>query len=146
MWAWAAAFSNRSLKRPKFSILSIGRLFSDLKGGRLTVKTKSFCKIIALALFILVLFFSLQTLAAEKEVVRVQGRVMEIDLEKNRMVVNEKIFTWNKKTVFLDEKETLVKPDQLKIELKIDRKVYIEGERTSKQRTILIKEIRLLPK
>jgi hypothetical protein len=121
-------------------------LFSDLKGGRLIVKTKSFCKIIALALFILILFFSLQTSAAEKEVVRVQGRVMEIDLEKNMMVVNEKIFIWDKKTVFLNEKDTLIKPDQLKIELKIDKKVYIEGERLSKKRTILIKEIRLLPK
>jgi hypothetical protein len=146
MWAWAAAFSNRNLRRPKSSILSIGRLFSDLKGGRLIVKTKSFCKIIALALFILILFFSLQTSAAEKEVVRVQGRVMEIDLEKNMMVVNEKIFIWDKKTVFLNEKDTLIKPDQLKIELKIDKKVYIEGERLSKKRTILIKEIRLLPK
>jgi hypothetical protein len=109
------------------------------------VKTKSFCRIVALALFFFILFFSLQAFSAEKRVVRTQGKVMEIDLEKSMMVVNEKIFIWNAKTVFLNEKETLIPPDQLKIELKVNKKVYIEGERLSRKRTILIKEIRLLP-
>ena len=106
------------------------------------MKTKSFCKIVAVALFIIILFFSLQTFAEEKGILRLQGQVMEINLEKNMMVVNEKFFIWDKKSIFVNESGTPITPDQLKI----DRMVYIEGERLSKKRVILIKEIRLLPR
>jgi hypothetical protein len=142
MRAWAAAFLNRRLKRPRFSTLSIGRLFSDLKGGRQTVKTKSFYKIVILTLFILTLLFSLRASAAEEGILRLEGSLMGIDLQKNMMVVNEKTFIWDKKTIFLNESGAPVTPDQLKLH----RKVHIEGERMGQKRLILIKEIRLLPK
>ena len=106
------------------------------------MKTKSFCKVVAVALFIIILFFSLQTFAAEKGILRLRGQVMEINLEKNMMVVNEKFFIWDKKSIFVNESGTPITPDQLKI----DRMVYIEGERLSKNKPILIKELRLLSK
>lgn len=106
------------------------------------MNTKSFLKMIALALFISTLLFSLQTFAAGKELVRFQGPLMEIYLEKNMMVVNEKFFIWDKKTIFVNESGAPITPDQLKI----DRVVSIEGERVHKKKPILIKEIRLLPK
>jgi hypothetical protein len=67
---------------------------------------------------------------------------MRIDLQKNTMVVNEKTFIWDKKTIFLNESGAPFTPDQLKL----DRKVHIEGERIGQKRLFLIKEIRLLPK
>lgn len=106
------------------------------------MKTKSFRTIVVLTLFLSILLFSLQTFAAGKELVRFQGPLMEIYLEKNMMVVNEKFFIWDKKTIFVNESGVPIKPDQLKI----DRVVSIEGERVHKKKPILIKEIRLLPK
>jgi len=106
------------------------------------VKPKSFYKIVTLALLILILFFSLQAFAAEQGILRLDGSLMEINLQKNMMVVNEKTFVWDKKTTFLNESGTPITPDQLKV----DQKVYIEGERMSNKRAILIKEIHLLPK
>jgi hypothetical protein len=117
-------------------------LFSDLKGGRQTVKTKSFYKIVTLTLFILTLLFSLKAFAVEEGILRLEGSLMRIDLQKNMMVVNEKTFIWDKKTIFLNESGAPVTPDQLKL----DRKVHIEGERMGQKRAFLIKEIRLLPK
>ena len=105
------------------------------------MKIKSFCKIITLALFIPILLFSLQAFAGEKGILRVQGSLMEIHLGKNMMVVNERVFIWDKKTVFVNESGAPITPDQLKI----DRWVYIEAERV-KKKTTLIKELRLLPK
>lgn len=106
------------------------------------MKPKSFCKIVTLTLFILTLLFSFRAFAAEEGILRLEGSVMSIDLKKNIMVVNEKTFIWDKKTIFLNESGTPITPDQLKI----DRKVYIEGERLGRKKGILIKEIRLLTK
>jgi hypothetical protein len=111
-----------------------------LKGGRQTVKPKSFYKIVTLTLFILILLFSLQAFAAEKVILRLQGSVMGIDLQKNMMVVNEKTFIWDKETVFVNESGVPITPDQLKV----GREVYIEAERLGRGKGRLIKEIRLL--
>jgi hypothetical protein len=117
-------------------------LFSDLKGGRQTVKPKSFYRIVTVALFILILFFSLQAFAEEKKILRFQGSVMEIDLRKGVLMVNEEVFIWDKKTIFLNESGTPVTPDLLKV----DQKVYIEGERLGRRKGTLIKELHLLGK
>ena len=106
------------------------------------MKTKSFYEIVILTLFILILLFSLQAFAAEKGILRLEGSLMRIDLQKSTMVVNEKTFIWDKKTIFLDESGAPITPDQLKV----NRQVHIEGERMGQKRLFLIKEIRLLPK
>ncbi len=106
------------------------------------MKTKSFYKIVTLTLFILTLLFSLRAFAAEKGILTLEGSLMRIDLQKNTMVVNEKTFIWDKKTIFLNESGAPFTPDQLKV----GREVYIEGERMGQKRLFLIKEIRLLPK
>ncbi len=106
------------------------------------MKTKSFYKIVILTLSILILLFCLQAFAAEEGIMRLEGSLMRIDLQKNTMVVNEKTFIWDKKTIFLNESGAPFTPDQLKL----DREVYIEGERIGQKRLFLIKEIRLLPK
>jgi hypothetical protein len=115
-------------------------LFSDLKGGRQTVKPKSFYGIVTLALFILMLLFSLQAFAAEKRMVTLEGMLKVIDLQKNTLVVNEEVFIWDKKTIFLDESGAPVKPEMLKVR----QKVYIEAEQRGRKKGNLIKEIRLL--
>lgn len=106
------------------------------------MKTKSFYKIVILTLFILILLFSLQAFAAEEGKMWLEGSLMRIDLQKNTMVVNEKTFIWDKKTIFLSESGTPITPDQLKL----GREVHIEGQRMGQKRLFLIKEIRLLPK
>ncbi len=106
------------------------------------MKTKSFYEFGILTLFIFILLFSFQAFAAEKGILTLEGSLMRIDLQKNTMVVNEKTFIWDKKTIFLNESGAPFTPDQLKV----GREVYIEGERMGQKRLFLIKEIRLLPK
>ena len=60
------------------------------------MKPKSFYKIVTVALFILILFFSLQAFAEEKKILRFQGPLMEIDLRKNVLMVNEEVFMMSK--------------------------------------------------
>ena len=54
-------------------------------------------------LFVLfaVLCLSSTTLAAESGMVKFQGKVMELDLKKNTMSVNEKTIVWDNHTIFL---------------------------------------------
>ena len=46
--------------------------------------------------------------------VTIEGRIMDWDLKKNMIVVNEKSFFWNSKTLFYDEKGNATKRDQLR--------------------------------
>jgi len=63
------------------------------------VKIKSYGKEIILVSCFLLLF-SAFTFAAE---VRIQGKVDELDLKKDVMVVNEKAYTWDINTKFYNE-------------------------------------------
>ncbi len=47
--------------------------------------------------------FSALAFAAEPQVFTIEGKVMDWDFKKNMVVVNEKTFVWNAKTLFYDE-------------------------------------------
>jgi len=89
-----------------------------------------------------ILLLSASVFAAEQGVVKIQGKIDEIDLKKNRIVVNEKVFFWDANTLFYNENAFPIKVDKFKT----DTWVYIEGVRNTGTRQITIKKIYHLPK
>ncbi len=55
------------------------------------MKGKFFYHGVALVIFLVLVIYSL-TFALDESIVRLQGRVMELDLKKNMMIVNERMF------------------------------------------------------
>lgn len=101
------------------------------------------CDIRKIIIFVVssIIIFSTSTFASAQERYRNQGSIMEIDLGKNTMIVNERHFVWNQNTIFYDDKGTPARIDGFK------RKswVYIEGT-LHRNNIILIEKIYLLPK
>ena len=92
------------------------------------------------------LLFSALALAAEPQVVTIEGRIMDWDLKKNMIVVNEKCFFWNAATLFYDANGIALKGDRFNAEqLKMNTLVNIEAVKTSGKRQFIIKMISLLP-
>ena len=89
-----------------------------------------------------ILLFSASAIAAEQSIVRIQGMIMELDLKRNKMVVNEKVFFWDANTLFYNDNASPIKVDKFKT----DTWVYIEGVRDSNIRQITIKKIYYLPR
>lgn len=89
---------------------------------------------------IFVLIFSALALATEEEVVRLQGVMMALDLRKNVMIVNEKLFVLNTNTTIHNEKGSAITIDRLKPKTW----VYIEGVKDRINRRIMVKKIYLL--
>jgi hypothetical protein len=94
----------------------------------------------------LIIFFisiiSALTFAADKDIVKMQGVVMELDLKKNMMIVNEKQFVWDQNTIIYNEKGFPTTVDKLKTKIW----VYIEGVGERVNKRILAKKIYILPK
>ncbi len=80
--------------------------------------------------------------ASENNDIRIQGRVMEVDLMNKMMIVNEKTFVWDQNTKFFDEKGVPVTVDRLRTKTW----VYIEGIRDISKKRVLAGSIYLLPK
>jgi hypothetical protein len=80
--------------------------------------------------------------------VTIQGKIMDWDLKKNMIVVNEKYFFWNPQTIFYDEKGNPIKGDPFKAkQLKMNTLVKIEAvKKTGVKRQFIIKKLSLLPK
>lgn len=99
-----------------------------------------------LAVAFILLFFPL-AFASEPQVMTIEGRIMDWDLKKNMIVVNEKYFFWNAETLFQDEKGNVIKGDQFKVkQLKMNTLVNIEAvKKTTAKRQFTIKKISLLP-
>jgi len=98
-------------------------------------------KVILICVVVLLATGSL-TGATEKDMVQVQGVVMTVDLKKHSMVVNERLFTWNKQTLINDERGLPIDMDRLKAK----SWVYVEGVQEKGHRRVLAKAIYLLPK
>jgi hypothetical protein len=92
--------------------------------------------------FFFVLIISFLTFASDKDVVRIQGRVMEVDLGNRMMIVNEKTFIWDQNTKFYNEKCTPITVDRLRAKTW----VYIEGVRDTFKKRVIAGKIYLLPK
>jgi hypothetical protein len=88
-----------------------------------------------------IIMFSTLSVASGAGVYKNQGAIMEIDLTKNTMIVNERHFIWNQNTSFYNSKGSLTGIEEFK------RKswVYIGGT-ISRNNIILIEKIYLLPK
>ena len=104
------------------------------------MKIKFFGREVILTLCI-VLLFSVLALGAEESVVKFQGRIEELNVKKNMMVVNDATYVWDKHTIFNDAKGAPIPVDKLKT----NDWVYIEGEKVWKQPGV-IKKLYLLPK
>ena len=86
---------------------------------------KSFlCKGITLGIISVILFFSL-SFASEEGSIRLQGKMMQISLEKRMMMVNEGLFFWDEKTIINNHKGSPITTEKLKK----NSWVYIEGEK-----------------
>ena len=90
----------------------------------------------------LILALSTSALAQDSNVVRVQGRVMSLDLYRNAVTVNEKVFVLDSKTTIKDEKDHPISIDRLKPEAW----VYVVGENNKTIKKLVAKKIYLLPK
>jgi hypothetical protein len=111
------------------------------------VKIKLFGTVMTLVVS-LILLFSALAFTAEPVAVTVQGKIMDWDLKKNKIVVNEKYFFWNPQTIFYDEKGNAIKGDKFKVtRLKMNTLVNIEAVKNmSGKNQFTIKKLYLRPK
>ncbi len=92
-------------------------------------------------IIIVTLMVSALTFASDKDIVKIQGVVMAVDLKKNIVIVNERSFAWDHQTAIFNEKGTPCTIDKLK-----ERGwVYIEGI-PDKNRGNVAKKVYILPK
>ena len=91
---------------------------------------------------IFTLIISALTFASDKDIVKIQGIIMEVDLKRNMMILNEKRFVWDPKTIVCDERGASMTMDKLKT----NHWVYIEGVDDKVNKRIIAKKIYLLPK
>ena len=91
---------------------------------------------------IFVLIFSALTLASGEEIVKIQGVMMSLDLKKNVMIVNERLFTLNKNTAIHNDKGVAITIDKLKP----NTWIYIEGLKDGTNKRTVVRKIYLLPK
>jgi len=82
------------------------------------------------------------TFASDESIVRIQGRVMELDLERNMMVVNERTFVLSPNTNFYNEKGSSITADRLRTKVW----VYIEGTSQNLDRKVVAEKVFLIPK
>lgn len=94
---------------------------------------------IILASFYLLVF---STFALEDDTVNIQGMIMDLDVKKNTMIVNEKLFVWSPNTAIHNDKGSSITIDQFKL----NTWVYIKGERDKNNKRVIIHKIYLLSK
>jgi hypothetical protein len=105
------------------------------------VKKEFFRKIGCVAV-IIILATSVLGFAAEGDKIRVQGKVMELDLNTRMIVVCEKAFVMDQTTVVCDEKGSAISSDRLKAKAR----VYIVGETDQANKRLVARKIYLLSK
>ena len=98
-------------------------------------------KRVAILIFSILIISSL-TFALDKDRITLQGVVMELDLKKNVMIVNERPFFWDPQTIFYNEKGSPITIDKFRAETW----VYIEGMKDKVKKIALAEKIYLLPK
>ena len=90
----------------------------------------------------LLLLFSALTIAADQKAISVRGKIEELNLVKDRMIVNEKSFVWGPGTQFFDEKGSPITKDQLKN----GNRVSIEATWQKNERYYTIRTLSILPR
>ena len=102
---------------------------------------KRFINLGVLLLIVSISIISSLTFALDRDRIAMQGFVMELDLNKNVMIVNERAFFWNPQTAFFDEKGSPITVDKLRAKTW----VYIEGMRDNARKRAIAEKIYLLP-
>ena len=102
------------------------------------MKKKGKTIILVISIFML----SSLTFGVNSDLVRVQGRVMGIEAKTNTIIVNEKIFVWDEKTLIANENGDPITIDKLKTR----HWVYVEGVHTKSSKQTTVRRIFLLPK
>ena len=95
-----------------------------------------------LLLILSISIISSLTFALDKDRIAIQGVVMEVDLKKNVMIVNERTFFWDPQTIFYNEKGSPITVDKLRAKTW----VYIEGTRDNVRKRRVAEKIYMLPK
>jgi hypothetical protein len=111
-----------------------------LKGGRIVKIRLWIVEMILISSYL----FTSSTLAlsSEEDTAKIQGVIMALDVNKNTMIVNEKLFVWRENTAIYNDKGSPLTIDKFKPKTW----VYIEGENDKNNRRIIINKIYLLPK
>jgi hypothetical protein len=95
-------------------------------------------KVIFIVCFIFL--FSALVFAQEKDIPKVQGKVATLNVAKQMVTVNEKVFVWDKNTLFFNENGSPVKADKLQKNIRVS----IEAA-WIKNKPYRIKKLYLLP-
>jgi hypothetical protein len=119
---------------------NIGKLSSKIKEGEM-VRNAHVHRLAIFTIVFMLLFLAL-AFAQEQDTFKIQGLIMNVDLQKNMMIVNESTFIWNQNTKFYNEKGSLVIVDKLRAKTW----VYIEGVKDSAQKRMMAEKIYMLPK
>jgi len=93
-------------------------------------------------LILSIVIISSLTFASDRDRIKMQGIVMEVDLKKNMIVVNERMFVWDPNTIFYNEKGSPLTVDKLRAKTW----VYIEGMRDNVRKRLVAEKIYMLPK
>jgi hypothetical protein len=89
-------------------------------------------------LIAILLFFTFAlALAADNNIKRTRGKVETVNLNKKFFILNESEYFWNHDTIFVDEKGTTVKIDQLIPKAS----VYVEWESVKGTRKRIPKKV-----
>ena len=105
------------------------------------MKKRFINKRVILLIFSISIISSL-TFALDQDRIVVQGVVMELDLKKTVMIVNERTFFWDPQTIFYDAKGSPITVDKLRAKTW----VYIEGMKDKSKKRAIAEKIYLLPK
>jgi hypothetical protein len=117
---------------------NIGRLF--FKEGAI-VRNANVYRFVMFTIVLMFIFSPLAFAQGQNEF-KIQGLVMNVDLQKTMMIVNEKTFTWNQNTKFYNDKGSPVTVDKLKA----NTWVYIQGVNDSAGKKMMVEKIYILPK
>jgi hypothetical protein len=91
---------------------------------------------------VLMFIFSPLAFAQGQDEFKTQGLIMNVDLQKKVMIVNESTFVWDQNTKFYNDKGSLVTVDKLRAKTW----VYIQGVKDSAGKRMTAEKIYLLPK
>jgi len=119
---------------------NIGKLSFKAKEGKIVRNAHVYRFFIFTIVFMFIL--SALAFAQGQDAFKIQGLIMNVDLQKNMMIVNESTFIWNQNTKFYNEKGSPVTVDKLRVKTW----VYIEGLKDSAQKRMMAEKIYILPK
>jgi hypothetical protein len=91
---------------------------------------------------VLMFIFSGLDFAQGQDEFKIQGLIMNVDLQKKVMIVNESTYLWDQNTKFYNDKGSPVTVDKLRAKTW----VYIQGVKDSGGKRMMAEKIYLLPK